>query len=393
MHLTNSSIRSFYPLVFAMLLSACGGGGDDAAPSPTPIPSPGPTPEPTPEPSAQPTATPEPVMTAFGTLSGIEGLGYVSGEVTGITDASGTFEYESGQNITFTIGDILIGVSGSGDTLTLADLAETGAIETNLSRFLEVLDDDDNPENGILIIAAVRELAAGESIDFDQSTTAFVDDGNVQSVVATLTAVTSAGARMISDAVTPSPTPTPEPTATPTPTPEPTITPTPDPQTQATLMLAGEDVSFLGETISLTQFSFVSNAEGNFYIGQLGSVPTEPPEYFRAIQPKLIVIDPDLGTVVRTLDYISVTLQIRDESTLYTYNTRDSCAVEGADTNLCGSATFDLDNRSLTLNQMLIERREECEFSARECERLGLTDTIFELRVSGTLLWTQDDED
>jgi hypothetical protein len=74
---------------------------------------------------------------------------------------------------------------------------ETNPIVTNIIRFLQTLDDDGDPANGITITSQVTALAAGRVIDFEQSIEAFEDDGAVQTAIAELTALTSAGARML----------------------------------------------------------------------------------------------------------------------------------------------------------------------------------------------------
>ena len=76
-----------------------------------------------------------------------------------------------------------------GQTLT-SDPANATVV--NIASLLQTLDDDGDPTNGILIIQAI-----GKTIDFAQTTTAFANDGNVQTVVAELTALTTAGARSL----------------------------------------------------------------------------------------------------------------------------------------------------------------------------------------------------
>ncbi len=155
------------------------------------------------------TPPPDTPQTAQGIFldSAVEGLGYTSGALSGFTDNAGTFEYEDGQSVTFTIGDIVIGTTNGADTLTPLELIATASDASNpavinIARLLQTLDDDGDPDNGILILPSVRELAVDQAINFDQSVDAFTDDGNVQTVVSTLTTMTSAGARMLIDAAT-----------------------------------------------------------------------------------------------------------------------------------------------------------------------------------------------
>ncbi len=178
-------------LILSATLTACGGSGSSSSND-------GDTPTP-----------PDTPQTAQGVFldSAVEGLGYTSGALSGFTDNTGAFEYEDGQSVTFTIGDIVIGTANGADTLTPLELIATASDASdpaviNIARFLQTLDDDGNPDNGILILPSVRDLAIDQTINFDQSVDAFTDDGNVQTVVSTLTTVTSAGARMLIDAAT-----------------------------------------------------------------------------------------------------------------------------------------------------------------------------------------------
>jgi len=135
----------------------------------------------------------------------VEGLSYVSGSHSGETNANGQFNYgANGDRITFSVGDIEI---GSGDTkplMTPVDLVsdeDPGAVDetnervTNIARFLQTIDDDDDPSNNIQITQAVRDAAAGNAIEFDQTIAAFQTDAAVLAAVTELTTATSAGER------------------------------------------------------------------------------------------------------------------------------------------------------------------------------------------------------
>jgi hypothetical protein len=141
-----------------------------------------------------------------GSLSGhfvdsyVQGLDYVSGDITGTTDATGKFRFESNTEVSFTVGGIDLG-SGSPAAvmgplqLVLGAVDVTNPTVTNLCRFLQTIDNDANPDNGIVITSAVRAAAVGRSINFQQSTGSFESDANVQSVVSALTTATAAGER------------------------------------------------------------------------------------------------------------------------------------------------------------------------------------------------------
>lgn len=131
--------------------------------------------------------------------SAVEGLAYVSGASSGVTNARGEFVYEVGKTVRFMVGDIVIGEAPGQRLMTPISLVAGGdgghPTVLNIARFLQTLDEDNNPSNGIRISALVSDLARGRSIDFAQSTSAFADDGNVQITVSELTAATTGGAR------------------------------------------------------------------------------------------------------------------------------------------------------------------------------------------------------
>jgi hypothetical protein len=101
------------------------------------------------------------------------GLGYASGSHAGLTDKSGAFTYEEGQGITFSVGAVRIGGVLTAKTLvTPVDLVAQGTGDSNrvlnVVRFLMMLDQDGNTNNGIQISAAVTAAAANWApVDFD----------------------------------------------------------------------------------------------------------------------------------------------------------------------------------------------------------------------------------
>jgi hypothetical protein len=141
-------------------------------------------------------------VTATGvfTDSPVQGLRYVSGSLSGYTDSNGTFQYEKGQTVSFYVGDILIGQANGQAVLTPVNLVsgatdQTNPTVSNIAQFLQSLDDDGNPANGITITSQESTLAAGDAVNFNQTIANFANDGNVQTILASLTAVTSAGPR------------------------------------------------------------------------------------------------------------------------------------------------------------------------------------------------------
>ena len=73
---------------------------------------------------------------------------------------------------------------------------------TNIARFLQTIDDDGNPSNGIVITSAVRAAGAGQVVTFSQSIAAFETDADVLAALADLTTATAAGQRPLIAAAT-----------------------------------------------------------------------------------------------------------------------------------------------------------------------------------------------
>lgn len=132
--------------------------------------------------------------------SAVQGITYVSGDQVGVTNAKGAFSYYDGNNVRFSIGDIFLGTGPGKEVMSPIDLVPgatdvTNPAVINIARFLQTLDDDANLANGIQITGVQSSLAVGKSVNFNQDTTAFENDGNVQTVVATLTSASPTGAK------------------------------------------------------------------------------------------------------------------------------------------------------------------------------------------------------
>lgn len=134
------TIRSLISLLtFPVILSACGGSGSNSNSAPS---------DNTPERS-----------TSTGRFldSAVEGLEYKSGELEGITDERGTFEYEQidgiSQPVTFSFNGVELGTALGKTVVTPLDLVPNSDIDDievqNIARFIQMLDNDENPNNGI----------------------------------------------------------------------------------------------------------------------------------------------------------------------------------------------------------------------------------------------------
>lgn len=110
--------------------------------------------------------------------SPVEGLYYVSDSHQGTTDSDGTFSYRLGEVVSFYIGSIQIGSAEGQDILTpldfVPDAVDASHPEvTNILRFLQSLDEDRNPDNGITISDLTISQAEGQTLDFALSANDF----------------------------------------------------------------------------------------------------------------------------------------------------------------------------------------------------------------------------
>ncbi len=132
--------------------------------------------------------------------SAVSGLTYTSGTLVGTTDSNGRFRYRPGQQVMFAVGDLVIGLGPGAPIMTPVDLEgfatdETNEVVINIARFLQTLDFDQDPDNGIEITEAVQMAASGVNIDFTQSVANF--ETLEQADVDTITAVLPGGSRTL----------------------------------------------------------------------------------------------------------------------------------------------------------------------------------------------------
>ncbi len=171
-------------------LSGCGGGSGGSGPGAT----------------TDTTSQSKPTATGVLLDSKVDGISYISGSVSGVTDANGTFRYEIGSTVRFMIGGLVIGEAQGKDLITPVDFVTGGSVSQptvlNIVRFLVTIDSDGNPDNGIQITTTMRNLVSGNAINFAQSAANFSANGNVQTIVSEITAATTAGARtLVTDSV------------------------------------------------------------------------------------------------------------------------------------------------------------------------------------------------
>lgn len=130
-----------------VLQAACGGGGDDGGPSNAP-----PLPPP-----------PPPVQDGVFKDSNVSGVDYVSGAQSGTTGADGGYTCETGNSIEFAVGAVSLGSAECSTLSSPPDLVASGQFDDpeaiNRARFLQLLDIDQNPTNGITISDGLQQMA------------------------------------------------------------------------------------------------------------------------------------------------------------------------------------------------------------------------------------------
>lgn len=103
------------------------------------------------------------------------GLRFETPTCSGVTGRNGTFQYRDGEFVTFSVGNVLLGAARGAERLTVADivarvggnldkLADPGL--TNVARFLQTLDQNGNPDDGITLTSEIHELVGDRPIDF-----------------------------------------------------------------------------------------------------------------------------------------------------------------------------------------------------------------------------------
>ena len=100
-----------------------------------------------------------------------------SSGLTGLTNASGEFYYQIGDMVSFCPWDVELGSVAASLVLTPDEMV--GAVSTadrkviNLSRFLQTLDDDADPTNGLSVNESARTAISGRSLNFNLTVSIF----------------------------------------------------------------------------------------------------------------------------------------------------------------------------------------------------------------------------
>ena len=102
--------------------------------------------------------------------SHIEGIDYFTPTYSGTTDYLGTFQYQPGETVSFYVGGVYLGSAQGEGIITIVDLVDGATdiyhpVVTNIARFLQSLDEDENPDNGINIALSTINSLQQRDID------------------------------------------------------------------------------------------------------------------------------------------------------------------------------------------------------------------------------------
>lgn len=121
--------------------------------------------------------------------SAVKGLHYESATQSGTTGSDGGFNYENGELVTFKMGPIVLGTSMGDEIITPIDMVP-GAVDekhptvTNMLRFMQTLDEDNNPENGITLPGYMMDELERHTINFNMTIEEFEHDPNIEQFMA-----------------------------------------------------------------------------------------------------------------------------------------------------------------------------------------------------------------
>lgn len=118
--------------------------------------------------------------------SPVVNIDFQTASQSGSTNNSGEFSFQPGEEITFSIGDITLPPVSASELVTPLDMSDQKDLDDrviNVLRFLQTLDEDGNPDNGLTITDSAKNAGTGLTIDFDKSVTDFENDQNVVNLV------------------------------------------------------------------------------------------------------------------------------------------------------------------------------------------------------------------
>lgn len=104
--------------------------------------------------------------------SAVQGLSYKTPTYAGITDQNGKFYYVEGEDVSFKISALELGTVVASSRVHVSDLASSSYNKKNnkdvkIAQLLQALDEDKNPDNGIVLNDKVQQFFTSEkNIDF-----------------------------------------------------------------------------------------------------------------------------------------------------------------------------------------------------------------------------------
>ncbi|WP_405411009.1 hypothetical protein [Maribacter sp. Asnod1-A12] len=114
----------------------------------------------------------------------VQGLTFETATQEGVTNADGEFNYVIGEEITFKVGEVVLGSVIAKEEITPIDIAQVAdanasiesRIAKNIAAFLQTLDDDQDHTNGINLTTDVIAALGVQSIDFSSSISSTLAD-------------------------------------------------------------------------------------------------------------------------------------------------------------------------------------------------------------------------
>lgn len=166
------------PVLLSIVFMVCSCSKEDDSPNPDPDPvqeDPQPDPEPDPEPE---------ILIGVFKDAEVEGLTFETTTQSGTTNTAGEFSYIEGEEVTFKVGQVVLGSAQGQELITPITLAQTvdasATIESNLAQniaaLLQTLDVDGDESNGISITTEVASNLGVDMIDFAQPVESILAD-------------------------------------------------------------------------------------------------------------------------------------------------------------------------------------------------------------------------
>lgn len=132
--------------------------------------------------------------------SPVGGINYATSTLKGVTKADGIFEYQAGETVTFSIGGLILGSTTGKPVVSPLDIIPDAKDASdqrvvNISVFLQTLDQDGNPDNGILITEKTASFVKkyGSQINFNNHVRRFSFDSALRTVMAELNNIDAFG--------------------------------------------------------------------------------------------------------------------------------------------------------------------------------------------------------